>query len=619
MVEKHFEVYDVRWDSQVIAFFIYTFPLDGEKKFEVLRRDLKKVDYLPKLSKEKGEYVIYIQQSPAITTSSKATNLVMFILTIISTIWAGAILWSPWEDKTPKNVFPDMMMELADPSLLAFGFLYFALPLILILGVHEFGHYFAAKYHHVNASLPFFIPIPPFIGPLGTFGALISIREPIPSKRALLEIGAAGPIAGFIVAIPVTILGLVLTAHDPIASTSIPGQEMLYNQPLLFSLFTKVVPIPDGSQMHPMAFAGWVGILVTAFNLLPAGQLDGGHIARALLGDNSRFLSYMVIGGLVLMAFLTGFYSWGILAVFIMFMGARHPPPLNDLSPLKNLDKVIGLFCVVIMIFCFHPLPIEVQNIQEKHYELDFASGATTQSVSYGEVGHFYVNVTNSGNTLDELQMQCEAYLVEPGWGFDASPNWTGPAVNVTTGHMLSGWDIALKGFNSTQDISKSQSLMVAIDVSPNESVAMGSGLGLRLSIGSTNDPTMAQKWTLFAKVTSFGFIAKQSSGEVISKTIAPYHLVIKNPGDRTRTFDLNASIVWEDAPTRGWEMELNRSAVTLGPNEEGEATLFVYAPEQVFKGNRVVVRVAATDRETGDYAVTDLTTTVEITWTKNL
>jgi len=558
-----------------------------------------------------------------VKTSSKATNLVMFILTIISTIWAGAILWSPWEDKTPKDLFPDMMMVLADPSLLAFGFLYFALPLILILGVHEFGHYFAAKYHHVNASLPFFIPVPPFIGPLGTFGALISIREPIPNKKALLEIGAAGPIAGFLVAIPVTILGLVLTSKDPCAFASIPGQEMIYNQPLLFWLFTSVFPIPDGSQLHPMAFAGWVGILVTAFNLLPAGQLDGGHIARALLGDNSRFLSYLVVGGLVVMAFFTGFYTWAILAIFIMFMGARHPPPLNDLSPLKNLDKAIGVLCVAIMIFCFHPLPIEVQNVQENHYELDFSTGGTTLSITPGETGHFYVNVTNSGNANDEMDMHLEAYAAGPGMSWDIWPSGasgTGLPVNVTSGQNLGGWEMSLAGFNSTQPIPKKQSHFVSMDVRPNESVAMGSGLCLRLWIASQNDATIKEEWTFFVKMSSFGFSARESSGKVLSKpNQAPYRLVIKNPQDQVRTFELDVQVVREDAPTRGWEVELNRSSITLGPQEAGEVTVFVKAPLEVFKGNQIVVRVKATDAATGDYAVTDLTTTVEMTWTKNI
>jgi len=240
IVDELFNVTDVRWEEDIYKFYIASFDPDDGEKFEKLRSTLKKMNYIPILRKEKGEYTIIIELFEPGKFKSKVMNLVMFLLTIISTVWAGAVLWAPWAE-TEVGGFPMGMISLLwNPELMFYGLIFFAVPLLLILGVHEFGHYFMAKYHKVNASLPFFIPVPPIIGPLGTFGAFISIREPIPNKRALVEIGAAGPIAGFLVAIPVTIIGLILTAQDPHYFSLLPGQEMIINKPLLFGLFTQI-------------------------------------------------------------------------------------------------------------------------------------------------------------------------------------------------------------------------------------------------------------------------------------------------------------------------------------------------------------------------------------------
>ena len=213
-----------------------------------------------------------------------------------------------------------------DPHYLLMGAITFAFPLMLILGLHELGHYFMSRRHHVSASLPFFIPLPPYpVSPLGTMGAFISVREPIPNKKALLDIGIAGPICGFIVALPVTILGLFLTvryAHPVPADVTnyfIPGDSILY------LAIGWLFPGSANYMIHPVAFAGWVGFLVTSINLLPVGQLDGGHIAQAILGEKAKFLGYASIG----LMLVIGLYapSWLFFAFFVILLGIRHPPP----------------------------------------------------------------------------------------------------------------------------------------------------------------------------------------------------------------------------------------------------------------------------------------------------
>ncbi|MGI0053247.1 MAG: site-2 protease family protein, partial [Thermoplasmata archaeon] len=266
---------------------------------------------------------------------------------------------------------------LTGPDLI-WGGIYFAAPLMLILGVHELAHYVVARRHHVDASLPYFLPVPPPILIFGTFGAFISLREPFPDRKALLDIGAAGPIAGFLVAIPVTLLGLHLSLSSPTLSPAFCGlttlgvdyQNLLLGPSAIWEGLALFVP-GASSNLQPLALAGWVGILVTAFNLLPAGQLDGGHIARALLGKRAVYASVVV---LVVLVVLGAFYyvGWLLFAFFILFVGLRHPPPLNDLTPLGPRRVGVGVLAVAILLAGFTLVPI-----YEPTGSFSIANGAT--------------------------------------------------------------------------------------------------------------------------------------------------------------------------------------------------------------------------------------------------
>ncbi len=237
----------------------------------------------------------------------------------------------------------------------------YALSLFLILGAHEFGHYFAGVKNGVKTTLPLFIPAPPGLFLFGTFGAMIAIKDPIPNRRVLMEIGAAGPVAGFIVAVPTLIIGLYLSdIVEPLGEGGFSfGSSIIMI--LLSKLILGVTPLSAdfNIQLHPVAFAGWVGLFVTAINLFPIGQLDGGHIIYSLFGKKSKnWAKYFFIFLLSLIYFWP---SWGIWAVLLIVITRFKSAPLldDDVLPLKK-HRIIGYIAIVIFILTFVPVPIEV-------------------------------------------------------------------------------------------------------------------------------------------------------------------------------------------------------------------------------------------------------------------
>jgi len=345
---------------------------------------------------ERG-YVIVVTHLPRITPRSVRVNITLLIITILTTTITGSTLWMGYKGEPfDESLFVTLKTAIFTPEFIAMGALYFSLPLMIILGTHELGHYFMSKHYGVNASLPFFIPLPPGVSILGTMGAFISMREPMPNKKALFDIGIAGPIAGLIMAIPVTIIGFMLT--EPVEHIYTPGHgpNVAIGFPLLFS-FLYIFFTPDGG-LHPTAFAGWVGLFVTALNLLPAGQLDGGHVARALLGEKSKYLSYTTLGLMILVG--TFLYpAWLILGFLILIIGAYHPPPLNDLTDLDVKRKAIGIFSVVLLVLCFTPQPIVPLQ-----YDLHVFSADTDAVIEQGGMVNFTIYVENTGeinNTYD--------------------------------------------------------------------------------------------------------------------------------------------------------------------------------------------------------------------------
>ena len=232
---------------------------------------------------------------------------------------------------------------------LTWGPLY-SVPIMLILLGHEMAHYFMSRRSGIRATLPFFLPLP-IISPFGTLGAVIRMEGPIPSRRALFDTGIAGPLTSFFLSLPAVVIGLKISKIIP--PSQIQGATIRLAYPLLFSmiqyLFIRAVPSNYEVIMHPIAYAGWVGLFVTALNLLPIGQLDGGHIAYALFGRKTRKVSVIVIA---ITAFIFIFYSiaWFLLLILMILFGLKHPTPLDDQTSLGTKRKFIGGVALVILV-----------------------------------------------------------------------------------------------------------------------------------------------------------------------------------------------------------------------------------------------------------------------------
>ncbi len=249
----------------------------------------------------------------------------------------------------------------ASASEIIIGGLWFALTALSILTAHEMGHYVACRIYRINASLPYFLPMPAF-SYFGTMGAVIRIRDPIRSKRMLFDIGVAGPIAGFMVAVPALVIGLLWSRVDRLPR-NFRGDE--FGEPWGFQLLAQAIfgPVPEGYSLnlHPMAWAAWFGFLITALNLLPLGQLDGGHIAYAVWGRRAKWLTYGTLAGaLVLGVFVS--YSWVfwllIMLLLLYLSGWSHPHTTDEHEPLDRLRLLIAALALLIFILCFTPRPI---------------------------------------------------------------------------------------------------------------------------------------------------------------------------------------------------------------------------------------------------------------------
>jgi membrane-associated protease RseP (regulator of RpoE activity) len=234
--------------------------------------------------------------------------------------------------------------------------------IIAILGAHEMGHYLACRYYRIDASLPYFLPMPLVL--TGTLGAFIRIREQIPGKRQLFDVGIAGPIAGFLVALPILFIGVSLSDRVPIQ-----GGGLWLGEPLLFKLAIWMAhgPLPEGFTIntHPMAFAAWFGLLATALNLFPVGQLDGGHISYAVLGRASTYVTIATVVGIIALTWVsTSWIAWaGLMVVMLFVFGPRHPRTVDEHVPLDRPRKWLAGFALFMFVVCFTPAPIELLDV----------------------------------------------------------------------------------------------------------------------------------------------------------------------------------------------------------------------------------------------------------------
>ncbi len=352
---------------------------DTVEAYDRLAEQMRLFQITPMFRQDKDSHAVLLL--PGIISakpSNPVVNLVLFVLTFLSVILAGALFAT--NDLTATNA-KEFLLQLwhSLPSGIPF-----AVSMLAILGAHEFGHYLAGRYHHTHVTLPYFIPFP--LSPFGTLGAFIQLKEPPRNKRILMDIGIAGPLAGLIVAIPVLLLGLSLSKVEPISLS--PGQGFTLEGNSLLYLFSKFLvfgrllpapssygnlspvlywiryfftsqPLPLGGMdvmIHPVAWAGWAGLLVTALNLIPAGQLDGGHLIYVLLGKRARTLLPFILAVLVLLGFVwTGWWLW---AALIFFLGRIYAEPLDQITQLDPPRKALALLGIIIFFLVFTPVPL---------------------------------------------------------------------------------------------------------------------------------------------------------------------------------------------------------------------------------------------------------------------
>ena len=274
-------------------------------------------------------------------------HLILFGATVFTTVLAGAMQQGvvPWE--TPWQLYKGLP---------------FSLTLLIILLSHEMGHYLSARYHNLNVSLPYFLPAPPIPFLIGTLGAFIRIRSPILNKPALLDVGAAGPLSGVMVALPLLVFGLQLSEIKVLPAEAQELGGIVLGESLLFQFLSwlTVGSLPSDHHiiLHPMAFAGWIGLLVTNINLIPVGQLDGGHVAYALFGEKAARIGQAFF---FLLIFLGIFYwpGWFVWVAILYFMGFSHPAPLEFWVALDRRRRCIGFLTVAVFVLTFMPAPFK--------------------------------------------------------------------------------------------------------------------------------------------------------------------------------------------------------------------------------------------------------------------
>ncbi|MGZ7209019.1 MAG: site-2 protease family protein [Methanobacterium sp.] len=324
-VSSYFQIKSVHIAEKELYFIVYDY---GRDKFLQLTEDLDKIGYLPFIEEFENDYRIKIATKPERGESRIHINIILFLVTIATTIFAGYL----FEGSIIDGIA-------------------FAIAIMAIVGTHETAHYFAAKKHDVKATLPYFIPAPTLIG---TFGAVINVKSAIPNKNALFDLGVSGPIAGIIVTVPVLIIGFSLSHIAPLQ----PG-TMTFYPPLLMQIIMSFTSpqVPPGYDlyMHPVAFAGWVGIIITMLNLMPVAVLDGGHISRSLF--NQKIHYYVSFVGIIV-TILLGWYVMAVLmAVFILFISRTHPGALDNVTKITKNRKIVAILVAVIFILCLSPMP----------------------------------------------------------------------------------------------------------------------------------------------------------------------------------------------------------------------------------------------------------------------
>jgi len=369
-------------NTKIIARYRGSLRMDSVDAYDRLAEALKPLNYTPLFKNDHEMALIEIMDGVfAQDNSNPRINLVLFLFTLASVLFAGALY--SYDGPVPDGAWEQIFTLLKNLD----AGIPFAFSLLAILLAHEFGHYLAARYHKTPVTLPYFIPFP--LSLFGTMGAFIQLKAPPKNKRVLHDIGVAGPLAGLVVAIPILFIGLSLSPVDVINPQIPAGSVLTFEGNSLFYLAAKFVvhgellpapasygdvspfmywvrylftgyPAPLGSRdvlMHPLAWAGWAGLLITALNLIPAGQLDGGHALYVLLGKKASRVLPFILGGLALLGL--AWQGWWLWVGLIFLLGRRHAEPLDQITQLNPERKMVAVLALVLFVLLFTPIPLQ--------------------------------------------------------------------------------------------------------------------------------------------------------------------------------------------------------------------------------------------------------------------
>ena len=347
ILSEYFEVGDTSIDMPTEGYvrFRGRFVVDLAASFNQLKERFEQEGFTPIVRDEEGRTaVIAIPEVTVDTPANWPLALTLFVATILSTMFIGA----------------SSVQESADAPLQLWRGWPFSLSIMLILTAHELGHYFAARYHKVPVSPPYFIPLP--FSLIGTMGAFIRLKGRAQNKRVLMDIGAAGPLAGMIFAFPILIYGLMTSDVGPLPTQPylLEGNSILYFL-TKFTIFQEILP-GNGIDvsLNQVAWAGWVGLLVTALNLLPLGQLDGGHMAYVIFGQRAKTFFWPVISALAVLSIFTAQTTWIIWIALLFLVGRVHAEPLDDVTELDPRRRAIAIFTLVLFFLIFPPIPLQI-------------------------------------------------------------------------------------------------------------------------------------------------------------------------------------------------------------------------------------------------------------------
>lgn len=344
------EVYRAEYQSapQATARFTGRLRVDSEKAYAHVDQVFARLDHQTLLTTDEQGHHVFMAFKGRVRPAPRPAwiNGILLILTVLSLLYVGALQEAAMEDASGLSL-----------SSIWRGWPY-ALSVLAILGTHELGHYFAARYHHVAVTLPYFIPLP--FGFFGTLGAFIQMREPVRNRKVLFDIGVAGPLAGFVLAVPILLIGLATSHIEPLPSETyiLEGNSLLYAL-AKFVVFGRF--LPNGYEdvfINQVAKAGWTGLFITGLNLIPIGQLDGGHVVSTLLGQRAQKLYLPIVGVFLLLSFFNT--MWLLWTLLLFFLGRLYAMPLDTVTRLDPRRRWLAYAALLIFVLVFVPNPLQI-------------------------------------------------------------------------------------------------------------------------------------------------------------------------------------------------------------------------------------------------------------------